>query len=110
MKTNDRATILVGMGAWTIALIVLLIAQPGAEHRWWLWTCVAGLGLGVLGLLYIRRMNRRGRPAARPGPAEPVETAAGPALEQDPALAQDAARRDPDPRETGQAQPREQRR
>lgn len=69
MQTNATATILVGIAAWTVALIVLLIVPPGAEHRWWLWTCVAGIALGGVGLLYVRRMTRRERAQDRTAPA-----------------------------------------
>lgn len=71
IKTNDRATILVGMGLWAIALIVLLIIQPDPADRWWIWTCVAGLGGGVFGLWYVRRRDRR---AARARSAESDES------------------------------------
>ncbi|MEV5414053.1 DUF2530 domain-containing protein [Thermopolyspora sp. NPDC052614] len=70
LQTNDTATILVGTALWVIALIVLLIAQPGPDQRWWIWTCVAGIAGGIFGLGYVRRSARaRGarRPAAAPG-------------------------------------------
>jgi len=50
---------------WALALIVLLIVRtslpPGS--RWWIWTCAAGLGMGLFGLWYIPRL-KRGRAAA----------------------------------------------
>ncbi|SDQ53010.1 DUF2530 domain-containing protein [Thermostaphylospora chromogena] len=63
LQTNDRATILVGIGAWAIALVVLLIVQPAPADRWWIWTCVSGIGGGLFGLWYVHRRDRR---AARP--------------------------------------------
>ncbi|MDF5757811.1 DUF2530 domain-containing protein [Spongiactinospora sp. TRM90649] len=58
LRTNDTRTIQVGMGLWAAALVVLVIVQPGADHRWWIWTCVAGLAGGVFGLWYVRRRDR----------------------------------------------------
>ncbi|MCC5577400.1 DUF2530 domain-containing protein [Microtetraspora sp. AC03309] len=57
IKTNDTATILVGTALWLVALVALLVARPD-ESRW-LWTCAAGIGLGLFGLAYIRRRDRR---------------------------------------------------
>ncbi|WP_344939642.1 DUF2530 domain-containing protein [Sphaerisporangium flaviroseum] len=58
LETNDTATILAGTGLWVVALIVLLIMGPSPDHRWWIWTCVAGIGLGLFGCLYVRRRDR----------------------------------------------------
>lgn len=60
-------TVLVGTALWLIALVALLpfystLRDDG--HVWWIWTCVAGVALGVLGLEYCRR--RRNRLAASP--------------------------------------------
>lgn len=73
LQTNDTATILVGTALWAIALIVLLIAQPAPAHRWWIWTCVAGIAGGVFGIVYVRRSERaRARAQAEPtAQAEP---------------------------------------
>jgi hypothetical protein len=46
---------------WAIALVVLL-ALRGALHadvRWWVWTCVAGLVMGLFGLWYVPFLKRR---------------------------------------------------
>lgn len=56
--------------AWAVALVVLLILRgslpPG--ERWWVWTCVAGFGLGLWGLWYVPMLKRRrARIAARRG-------------------------------------------
>jgi H+/Cl- antiporter ClcA len=54
-------------GGWVIALIVLLALRseiPPAE-RWWIWTCVTGVGLGVFGLLYVPRLKRSRERAAQ---------------------------------------------
>lgn len=70
MKTNDTLTVLTGTGLWAVALVVLLVVQPGPEHRWWIWTCVSGICGGLFGLWYVRRRAHRPPPAAgeRGGP------------------------------------------
>ncbi len=62
LRTNDRATILIGMGAWTVALVVTLVLHDrlAAQGRaWWTWTTLVGIALGVVGLDYLRRHQRR---------------------------------------------------
>jgi hypothetical protein len=51
---------------WAVALIVLLAIRTDipAPDRWWIWTCVAGLGIGVFGLLYVPRLKRSRERAA----------------------------------------------
>ena len=62
-EADDRVvagTITVG---WAIALIVVaVLAARGvlpANERWWVWTCVAGFGLGLWGLWYVPLLKRR---------------------------------------------------
>jgi hypothetical protein len=60
-------TVGVGVVLWLIALAVLLPFYSTLQDQgrgWWLYTCVAGLGLGLLGWAYCRR--RRDRLAAMP--------------------------------------------
>ena len=55
VKTDDRKAYLVGLILWVIALVAVIVFLPvlTADGRgWWLWACVAGLGLGVIGMLY----------------------------------------------------------
>jgi hypothetical protein len=55
VKTDDRKAMLVGIVLWLVALAVLLLMLPvvtAAGNDWWLWTCVAGLALGLIGILY----------------------------------------------------------
>jgi hypothetical protein len=60
-------TVTVGAILWLVAFFALLPFYSTLEendHGWWLWTCIAGFGLGLLGLEYCRR--RRDRLAAQP--------------------------------------------
>lgn len=55
VKTDDRKAMLVGTALWLVALAVLLLfLRPilDSGNLWLLWTCAAGLALGLLGLLY----------------------------------------------------------
>ena len=46
--------------------MVLLIVRDSlpAGSRWWIWTCVAGLAMGLFGLWYVPRLQRRRTAAA----------------------------------------------
>jgi hypothetical protein len=62
LRTNDRATVLVGIGLWVVALVAALLLRDrlAAEGRgWWTWTALVGIGLGLVGLGYLRRSGRR---------------------------------------------------
>ncbi|MEV4300033.1 DUF2530 domain-containing protein [Microbispora rosea] len=73
LRTRDTLTILVGTALWAIALAVVLLVVRPADPRP-VWVCVAGIGLGVFGILYIRRRDARLResvPVAEAGESEP---------------------------------------
>jgi hypothetical protein len=65
---------------WAIALIVLLIIRDSlrADVRWWIWTCVAGLAMGLFGIWYLPRLKRsRARAAeSRAAASEPRDQSA----------------------------------
>jgi ABC-type nickel/cobalt efflux system permease component RcnA len=68
LEANDQQVTAVFTVAWAIALIVLLIARDSlpSGSRWWIWTCVTGLVMGLFGLWYVPRLKRsRARSAAR---------------------------------------------
>jgi len=68
LEANDQLVAAVGTAAWAVALVVLLILreQIPADERWWIWTCVAGLAMGLFGLWYVPRLKRsRARAAER---------------------------------------------
>lgn len=66
LEGNDRLIAAVGAGVWAVALIVVLVLRNhlSPSDRWWIWTCVAGVGLGLFGVVYIpllKRSRARGR-------------------------------------------------
>jgi hypothetical protein len=89
-EADDRkvtATITVG---WVLALVVLLSVRNllPADVRWWIWTCVCGVAMGLFGLWYVPFLKRRreriaaGRAAhaaaQSPGPLAPGSVPPGP--------------------------------
>lgn len=51
-------TVEVGTALWLVAFIGLLPFYGTLErtgHTWWLWSCLAGVGLGLFGIEYCRR-------------------------------------------------------
>jgi len=68
LEANDQLVTAVFTAGWAVALVVLLILrdQIPADERWWIWTCAAGLVMGLFALWYVPRMKRaRARSAAR---------------------------------------------
>ncbi|RQP09065.1 MAG: DUF2530 domain-containing protein [Microbacteriaceae bacterium] len=64
VPTDDRAAILAGLVLWVLALgALLLFVGPLVEagRVWYLWTCLVGIGLGLVGLVYAHRLRRRRR-------------------------------------------------
>ncbi len=58
LDVDGTRTVAVGTVLWLIAFVLLLpFYDRLAEHgrTWWLWTCLAGFGLGVVGWDYCRR-------------------------------------------------------
>ena len=61
LDVDGVRTLEVGTGLWLIAFIALLPFYAKLEETgrlWWLWACMAGFGLGLLGLEYCRRRRR----------------------------------------------------
>lgn len=69
LPSDDVRTVVVGTIAWAVTGLALLPfygALDRADRLWWLWTCLAGAGLGLLGVYYCRRRERAiARDAAR---------------------------------------------
>jgi len=62
LDVTGTRTVTIGVVLWALAFIALLpfyetLRDDG--HTWWLWTCVAGFGLGLLGREYCRRREQR---------------------------------------------------
>ena len=80
LEANDQLVTGVLTAGWAIALIVLLILRDSlpANERWWVWTCVTGLGMGLFGFWYVPALKHR-RAALALRRAERVSTGATPA-------------------------------
>ena len=62
LDVDGTRTVAVGSILFLVAFLLLLpfygrLAENG--NTWWLWTCLAGFGLGVIGWDYCRRRKRR---------------------------------------------------
>jgi hypothetical protein len=58
--------VIAGIGLWAVALVVLLLLGDRVD-RMWTWTCVAAIGLGLLGLWIMKlqgQLTRRSDPPA----------------------------------------------
>lgn len=60
LEANDQLVTAVITAAWAVALVVVLVlrGQIPAADRWWIWTCLAGLCMGLFGLWYVPRKKR----------------------------------------------------
>ena len=61
-----RRIVEAGIVAWAVALVVTLVvpALHEGDRDWWPWTCVAGMGLGAIGWVYLRRGRGNAKDAA----------------------------------------------
>jgi hypothetical protein len=61
LDVDGVRTVEVGTIAWLVGFIALLPFYGRLEddgRTWWLWTCLAGFGLGLFGLEYCRRRRQ----------------------------------------------------
>lgn len=68
LQHDGLVPIAVLTAAWALAAVVLLVLRAdlaNTDQTWWIWTCVAGFGLGLLGYAFSRR--RRDALRARAG-------------------------------------------
>ena len=68
MDVDGVRTMTVGTIVWGVAAVALLPFLGTLDEQgrtWWMWTAVAGLGLGLIGIEYCRR--RRNALRMQPG-------------------------------------------
>ncbi len=61
LDVDGVRTVTVGLALWVVAFLALLpfYGQLRDQGRaWWVWTCLAGVALGLFGLEYCRRSKR----------------------------------------------------
>ena len=61
LDVDGVRTVEVGVALWLVGFVALLpfYGRLADEDRtWWLWTCLAGFGLGLFGLDHCRRRRR----------------------------------------------------
>jgi hypothetical protein len=61
LDVDGVRTVTVGSALWLLAFLGLLPFYGQLQdsgRSWWLWTCLAGLALGLFGLEYTRRRRR----------------------------------------------------
>ena len=80
LEGNVQLTTAVITAGWAVALIVVFAIRDSlpAAQRWWVWTCVTGVVLGLFGLWYVphlqhRRTSVAERRAGRGGGQEPAQ-------------------------------------
>ena len=74
MQINEAKVIWIGIGLWAAAFLILLPFRNNLisdGHGWWLYTCLAGAGLGMVGLPMVGRrravMHRETEPGGDAG-------------------------------------------
>ena len=60
-EADDRLVTVVITIGWVLALVVLVIVRDALPSgvRWWVWTCVSGVVMGLFGLWYVPFLKRR---------------------------------------------------
>jgi multidrug transporter EmrE-like cation transporter len=53
LQVDTARVVLVGIGLWAVALVVVLLLGDRVD-RMWTWTCLAAIGLALLGLVIMR--------------------------------------------------------
>ena len=74
LDVDGVRTVAVGAAMWLVGFVLLLPFAgrlADTDRLWWLWTCLAGFGLGVIGWDYCRR--RRNRRQTRPPGQIPLD-------------------------------------
>jgi len=58
LQVDTARVVLVGIGLWSVALVVLLLLGDRVD-RMWTWTCLAAIGLALLGLWIMKLQGQR---------------------------------------------------
>ena len=60
-EADDRLVTVVITIGWVLALVVLIFVRDALPSgvRWWVWTCVTGVVMGLFGLWYVPFLKRR---------------------------------------------------
>jgi hypothetical protein len=53
LQVDTARVVLIGIALWTVTLVVLLLLGDRVD-RMWTWTCLAAIGLALLGLWIMR--------------------------------------------------------
>jgi hypothetical protein len=66
LEANDELVTGIITAGWAVALLVVFLLRGDlpAGLRWWVWTCLTGLVMGLFGLWYVPR-HKRGRARAQ---------------------------------------------
>jgi hypothetical protein len=56
MRTKTVAVILLGIFAWIVAAVIGLLMNADTKF---IWTCLVGIALGLMGIRYSIRRDRR---------------------------------------------------
>ena len=73
LQVDTTRVVLAGTALWAVALVVLLLLGDRVD-RMWTWTCVAAIGLAVLGLGVMRLQGQLGRRSAADAAAAPNQS------------------------------------
>ena len=60
LQVDTGRVVMAGIGLWAVALVVVLLMGDRVD-RMWTWTCLAAIGLGLLGLGVMRLQGQLGR-------------------------------------------------
>ncbi len=60
LQVDTGRVVIAGIGIWTVALVVILLLGDRVD-RMWTWTCLAAIGLALLGLVVMRLQGQLGR-------------------------------------------------
>jgi hypothetical protein len=71
---SECAPVAVGTAVWALLFVIGLFIRPDlveSNREWWIWAAAAGVVLGGIGYLYLRRRQARLLARTRPDPATP---------------------------------------